>query len=61
MGDYMGIKINNLTYKNIFKNLNLEIKDKEFITITGSSSSGKKKLVNFLIKKINSKKVKVDY
>lgn len=61
MGDYMGIKINNLTYKNIFKNLNLEIKDKEFITITGSSSSGKTTLVNFLIKKINSENVIVDY
>lgn len=57
----MGIIINNLNYKNIFKNLNLEIKDKEFITIIGGSASGKTTLVNFLIGKIKSDNVIVNY
>lgn len=57
----MGVIINNLNYKNIFKNLNLEIKDKEFTTIIGSSASGKSTLVNFLSKKISDENVTVDY
>ena len=57
----MGVIINNLNYKNIFKNLNLEIKDKEFTTIIGSSASGKSTLVNFLSKKISDENVIVDY
>lgn len=57
----MGITINNLNYKDIFKNLNLEIKDKDFITIIGSSASGKSTLVNFLIKKIENDNVIIDY
>ena len=57
----MGIIINNLNYKNIFKNLDLEINDKEFITIIGSSASGKTTLVNFLSKKIESDNVTIDY
>ena len=61
VGDIMGIIINNLNYKNIFKNLDLEIKDKEFITIIGSSASGKTTLVNFLSKKIESDNVTIDY
>ena len=61
VGDIMGIIINNLNYKNIFKNLDLEINDKEFITIIGSSASGKTTLVNFLSKKIESDNVTIDY
>ena len=57
----MGVIINNLNYKNIFKNLNLEIKDKEFTTIIGSSASGKSTLVNFLSKKISDENIIVDY
>lgn len=57
----MGVIINNLNYKNIFKNLNLEIMDKEFTTIIGSSASGKSTLVNFLSKKISDENVIVDY
>lgn len=57
----MGITINNLNCKDIFKNLNLEIKDKDFITIIGSSASGKSTLVNFLIKKIENDNVIIDY
>lgn len=57
----MGITINDLNYKDIFKNLNLEIKDKDFITIIGSSASGKSTLVNFLIKKIENDNVIIDY
>lgn len=46
------IKINNLTYsyknKNIFNNLNLNIKENTFITIAGSCGCGKTTLVKIL-------------
>lgn len=57
----MGILIKELNYKNIFKNLNLEIKDKDFISIIGSSASGKSTLVNFLTKKIQNDNVIIDF
>lgn len=57
----MGIIIKNLNYKNTFKNLNLEINNKDFITIIGSSASGKTTLVNFLAKRIANDNVIIDY
>lgn len=57
----MGIIIKNLNYKNTFKNLNLEINNKDFITIIGSSASGKTTLVNFLAKRITNDNVIIDY
>lgn len=52
------IKIENLNYNNTFKNLNLEIKEKDFITIIGSSSSGKTTLAKILCGIIPSENIK---
>lgn len=42
------IEINNLTYSNIFKDFNLRIKEKDFITVVGPNDSGKSTLVKIL-------------
>lgn len=52
------IKIENLNYNNTFKNLNLEIKEKDFITIIGSSSSGKTTLAKILCGIIPNENIK---
>lgn len=42
------IEIKNLTYKNIFKDFNLNIEEKDFITVIGPNDSGKTTLVKIL-------------
>lgn len=42
------IKVENLNYKNIFKNFNLNIKDKLFISISGNNKCGKTTLIKIL-------------
>lgn len=56
----MNIEINHLDYENIFKDLNLKIKEKDFITIIGSSSSGKTTLASLLSGLIQNEHVLLD-
>lgn len=44
----MGIEINNLTYKDIFKEVDLNIPENKLVTITGKSSSGKSLFLKIL-------------
>lgn len=45
----MIIEIKNLSYQNIFKNLNLNIKEGDFIFISGKTSSGKTLLLKMIL------------
>ena len=56
----MNIEINHLDYENIFKDLNLKIKEKDFITIIGSSSSGKTTLASLISGLIQNEHVLLD-
>jgi len=42
------IKVENLSYNNIFKNFNLNIKDNSFISISGNNKCGKTTLIKIL-------------
>ena len=44
----MEIKLKNIKYKNVFDNLNLDIKDNEIIGIVGKSGSGKSSIMNMI-------------
>lgn len=56
----MKVEINNLTYKNIFSNLTLKVKENDFLIILGSSSCGKTTLAKFLAGIITSNCVNID-
>ena len=56
----MNIEINNLDYENIFKNLTLNINEKDFITIVGSSSCGKTTLAKLLCGYIKIDNIKIN-
>lgn len=43
------LEIENLSYKKIFKNLNLDLKEKTFYILIGKNSSGKSTLVNAIL------------
>lgn len=54
----MNIEINNLNYENIFQDLDLKINEKDFITIVGSSCSGKTTLAKLLCGLIENESIK---
>lgn len=55
----MKLEINNLTYKDIFSDLTLEIKEKDFLIILGSSSCGKTTLAKLLSGIIPNENIKI--
>lgn len=59
-GECMNIEINHLNYENLFQDLNLKIKEKDFITIIGSSSSGKTTLAKLLCGNIPNDHIVID-
>ena len=55
----MDILIKNLNYKQLFKNLNLEIKKGDFITIVGKSGCGKSTLFKIITGLIETNNVNI--
>lgn len=56
----MNIEISHLNYENIFQDLNLKIEEKDFVTIIGSSSSGKTTLAKLLCGLIPNQQVVIN-
>lgn len=56
----MNIEIINLNYKDIFSELSLKIEEKDFLTIVGSSSSGKTTLAKLLYGLIENDKIVIN-
>jgi ABC-type multidrug transport system ATPase subunit len=42
------LKLENICYKNILRNINLEVQNDEFIYVTGDNGSGKTTLFNII-------------